>query len=86
MPSCLEDMGPAAAAVAAGRVRTTFVRRHPHHPDPRTTRMNSRDAFLFSLVEADTTLRTLVDVSGMSENEGIAIVDRLVRMPMLIVE
>ncbi len=82
MAACLEEIGPVTAAVAAGRARKTIPRR-VKGAQATTGSLDSRHASLLSLVDGRLSVPSLVDVSGMTENDVIAILDRLARLGLI---
>lgn len=85
MPTCVQEIGAATAAVAGGRARSAIVKKLAF-PDGLANRVSAREMRLLAVVDGSLSLRSLVDVSGMAESEVLTIVDRLVRLQILKLE
>lgn len=82
MAACLEEIGPVTAAVAAGHARKTIPRR-VKNAHATTGSLDAPHASLLSLVDGRLSVPSLVDVSGMTENDVIGILDRLARLGLI---
>lgn len=82
MPACLAETGAATAALTGGRARTSIVRK-VREPDARAEPLSTREAQVLSLVDGNLSLRSLVDVSGMPENDVRMILDNLARLGVI---
>ena len=91
MPTCVQEIGPATAAVTRGHGRSTTVTRVPAGPSGATfgsdptavVILSERDRRVLAVVDGPLSLRSLVDVSGMTETEALKVVDRLVTLGLL---
>lgn len=85
MPTCVEEIGAATAAVAGGRARSAIVKKLAF-PDGLAAPVSAREMRLLAVVDDTLSLRSLIDVSGMAESEVLTIVDRLARLQILTIE
>ena len=91
MPTCVQEIGLATAAMTRGQGRTTTVVRVSADPPavadgagPTAQFVASeRDQRVLAAVDGERSLRSLVDVAGMSETELLTTVDRLVDLGIL---
>jgi len=77
MAGCLDEVGQATAAMAVGSSRSVTPRCIASAAELRSARIDPRDAFLLSFIDGRLSLQSIVDASGMREDQVIAILDRL---------
>jgi hypothetical protein len=76
----VDDFGDLAVAIAASVAHSSAPKLLKSRGELTDAPLDPRDAFIISLVDGTMTLPSLVDVSGMSEPEVVAILERLARL------
>jgi hypothetical protein len=80
MPRCLDDVGPATVAVGLGMDPFIAPKCLVSPAELRRARIDPKDAFVLSLVDGTTSLRGIIDESGMREDVAVASLDRLAQL------
>jgi hypothetical protein len=77
MPRCLDEIGAATAAMAAGSTDHVRPRCIASPTEIRAANIGPRDAFVLSLLDGDLSLGAVLEISGMREDLVVASLDRL---------
>ena len=80
MPQCLDDVGPATVAVGLGMDPFVAPKCVASPAEIKRARIDPKDAFLLSLIDGQTPLRTIIDQSNLREDVVVTRLDRLARM------
>lgn len=86
MAACIDEIGPATAAIAAGRARYATPCRVALTGEAARVPLDPRDAAVLGLIDDKLSLRSVVDRSGMPENDVVTILDRLARLAIITLE
>lgn len=86
MPQCIDDVGPATVAVGLGMDPFVAPRCTASAAEIKRARIEPKEAFLLSLLDGQTPLRSIIDESNMREDVVVASLDRLVRLGLVKVD
>lgn len=79
-PVRVDDVGDRAVLIAAKVVRSTAPKALKTRGELTDAPIDSRDAYVLSLVDGKLSVPAIVDIAGMPEREIVAILERLARL------